>query len=549
MIVNGKTDSNSGGASVAASRLVSSLAPPIDASLRLPLLTLFGGAAFWLVTGSVLAMIASIKFHAPDFLAACPWLTYGRVQPAADDALLYGFCIPAGLGVALWLLAQLSQAPLRGALVPVFAAKLWHLGVLIGLIGILSGNSTGFAWLEFPRAGSVILFFAYLLLAMWAMMNFAARRERALHPSHWFLVAALFWFPWIYSTANLFLVAWPARGIVQAIIGWWFANNLIFIWLALVGIGVTFYFLPKFSGRPLQSYYLALFAFWTLVLFGTWCGIPPGAPVPAWMPVLSSVAATLTVVPVLAIAIIMWKTLRGPTSGCNITPTPLSANEVGGERREELASLFLNSNPLAPSPLSAQAGRGSRQQSQAAPPTNCEPKGGPFCFIRFGFASFVLSSLMFIATACPRISRVTEFTWFGPSQTQLQLYGFFAMTMFGAIYHLLPRVVGVGLPFPKLARLQFWLSMLGVLLFIVPLAIGGVEQGMKLNDPNISFLDATRATLVFFRFSTTGLLLILFGNLLFALNIFGMTFVWGKSLVKKAFAIVTAPLANAEVKS
>ena len=526
--------------------------PMIDASLRLPLLALFGGAAFWLVVSSVLAMIASIKFHAPDFLAACPWLIYGRVQPAADDALLYGFCIPAGLGVALWLVAQLGQAPLRGAIVPVVAAKLWHLGVLVGLIGILSGNSTGFAWLEFPRAGSVILFFAYLLLALWAMMNFAARRERALHPSHWFLVAALLWFPWTYSTANLFLVAWPVRGVVQGIIGWWFANNLIFLWLALVGVGTAFYFLPKFSGRPLQSYYLALFAFWTLILFGTWCGIPPGAPLPAWMPTLSSVAATLTVVPVLAIAIIMWKTLRGPTSGCNITPAPLSslsANEVGGEGRGEVASLSLNSNPLAPSPLPAQAGRGSRQQSQAAPPTNCEPKGGPFCFIRFGFASFVLSSLMFIAMACPRISRVTEFTWFGPAQTQLQLYCFFAMTMFGAIYHLLPRVVGVELPFPKLARLQFWLSMSGVLLFIVPLAIGGVEQGMKLNNPGIAFMDATNAMLPFLRTSTVGLLLILLGNLLFALIFFAMTFVWGKSLLKKAHAIVTAPLKNQEVKA
>ena len=37
--------------------------PKLDASLRVPLLALFGGAAFWLVAGSVLAMIASIKFH------------------------------------------------------------------------------------------------------------------------------------------------------------------------------------------------------------------------------------------------------------------------------------------------------------------------------------------------------------------------------------------------------------------------------------------------------------------------------------------------------
>ncbi len=520
MIASEKADNKFGGVSVPASRLVSSLAPPIDASLRVPLFALFGGAAFWLVAGSVLAMIASIKFHAPDFLANCPWLTYGRVQPAADDALLYGFCVPAGLGVALWLFAHLGQAPLRGAIVPVVAAKLWHLGVLIGLAGILSGHSTGFAWLEFPRAGSVILFFAYLLLALWTMMNFAARRERALFPSHWFLVAALFWFPWIYSTANLFLVAWPVRGVVQFAINSWFANNLLFVWLALVGIGTVFYFLPKFSGRPLQSYYFALFAFWTLVLFGTWCGIPPGAPLPAWMPALSSVAATLTVVPVLAIATIAWQTSR-------VAATP--------------PSLECGSDATVASSVPADS-LVRQDATKASHPPYGDEASPLLGFIRFGLASFLLSSLMLIATACPRISRVTEFTWFGPAQTQLQLYGFFAMTMFGAIYHLLPRVVGFEFPFPKLARVHFWISLLGVLLLVLPLAIGGVVQGLKLNHPDIGFMDTLKATLPFLRVSTIGLMLLLFGNLLFALNIFGLTFVWEKSLVKKAFAAVTVPL-------
>jgi cytochrome c oxidase cbb3-type subunit 1 len=466
--------------------------PKVDASLRVPLLALFGGAALWLVVGSVLALIASIKFHAPDFLAGCPVLTYGRVQPAADDALLYGFCLPAGLGVVLWLFAHLGQAPLRGAGVPVVAANLWHLGVLIGLASILGGDSTGFPWLEFPRAGSVILFFAYLLLALWAAMNFAARRERALFPSHWFLIASLFWFPWIYSTANLFLAGCPVRGVVQAIIGWWFANNLVFIWLALVGIGTAFYFLPKFAGRPLQSYYLALYAFWLLILFGTWCGIPPGAPVPAWLPTVSTYAALLTMVPVLVVGIILWQTV------------------CGGKK-------------------------------SAAP-------GGPYCFIRFGLASFLLSSLMLIAMACPDYSRVIGFTWFGPAQTQLQLYGFFAMTMFGAIYHLLSRVVGMEWPFPKLARLQFWISMIGVLLFVIPLAIGGLVQGAKLHQPAIAFLDATGAMLPYLRASTTGLLLILSGNLLFALNVLGLTFAWKMSLLKPALATVKAAFEPSEVK-
>src|SRR5450631_2576354 len=182
----------------------------IDASCRVPLLALFGGAALWLVVGLALSIIASLTFHAPQMFAGCPLLTYGHAQPAANDAILYGFCIPAALGVMLWIFARLSQAELVLPLVPIVAANIWHLGVLVGIVAILIGDSTGFMWLEFPRGSSVLLLAAFLL-------------------------TALLWFPWIYSTANLLLASGhPVRGVTQAVIGWWFADNLIFVWLALV---------------------------------------------------------------------------------------------------------------------------------------------------------------------------------------------------------------------------------------------------------------------------------------------------------------------------
>ena len=501
MTVNDKFDSEtpSGGASVPASRLVSSLAPPdeispteIDRSCCVPLLALLGGAALWLVVGSAFALLASIKFHAPNFLADCAWLTYGRLQPAADNALLYGFCLPAGLGVTLWLLARIGQTPLRGAIIPVFAANLWHLGVLVGLFGILIGDNTGFHWLEFLRGGSVPIFFAYLLLALWAMMIFAGRRERVLYPSQWFLIAALFWFPWIYSTANLFLVAWPVRGVTQAVIGWWLADNLLVVWTGLVGLGAAFYFLPKLTGRPLQTHYLALFAFWTFILFATWCGMPSGAPVPAWIPTLSAAATALLIVPLLVVEIVGWRTVWG-----------------------SVKSKWDN---------------------------------GPFCFIGSGVDFFFLSGLMLMAMACPKINPVTQFTWFGPAETQLRLYGFFAMTMFGAVYYILPRVVGIEFPFAKLARVHYWASLLGILLLVVPLAIGGVIQGVKLQNSNVAFADTTKAMLPYLRVSTTGLLLMFFGNLLFFVNVMGLTFLWKIALLKKFIAFVKSPLETVEVK-
>src|SRR5436190_10058141 len=84
----------------------------IDLSCRIPLLVLFGEAAFWLVFSALMALIASLKFHQPNFLANIPWLTYGRVRPVANDAFLYGFLIPSGVGVALWILARLGRTTL-----------------------------------------------------------------------------------------------------------------------------------------------------------------------------------------------------------------------------------------------------------------------------------------------------------------------------------------------------------------------------------------------------------------------------------------------------
>src|SRR5437868_12640874 len=81
----------------------------IDSSCRLPLFVMFVSAAVWLVIGSAFALISTIKFHDPNFLADCAWLSYGHTRPAYLNSALYGFCLQAGLGVALWIIARLGR--------------------------------------------------------------------------------------------------------------------------------------------------------------------------------------------------------------------------------------------------------------------------------------------------------------------------------------------------------------------------------------------------------------------------------------------------------
>src|ERR1051326_8752832 len=208
----------------------------IDFSCRVPLLVMFVSAAIWLIIASVLGLIASIKFHSPGFLANLAPLTYGRVRPAATDSMLYGFGLQAGLGVALWLLARLGRTTLAQRYFVTIGASLWNLGVTLGVLAVLNGDSSGFENLEMPLYAVLLVFIVYVLIGICGLITLHERRERPLFVSQWFVLTALFWFPWIYSTANLLLLHYPVRGVTQAVIAWWYAQNLAWVWLALVGL-------------------------------------------------------------------------------------------------------------------------------------------------------------------------------------------------------------------------------------------------------------------------------------------------------------------------
>jgi cytochrome c oxidase cbb3-type subunit 1 len=120
--------------------------------------------------------------------------------------------------------------------------------------------------------------------------------------------------------------------------------------------------------------------------------------------------------------------------------------------------------------------------------------------------------------------------------------------MFGAIYHIVPLVTGLEWPSIKFVRAHFWLATAGIVLFALPLAIGGVLQGLKLNDPQIAFIDVAKSTMMFLRISTTGEVLILFGHLLFLANLTGLSVRYYRIHFLPVYRDAVAPLKPAEVK-
>ncbi len=465
----------------------------IDESCRVPLFTLFVSAAVWAVIASVFGLIASIKFHDPNFLASCSWLTYGRVHPLATNALLYGFAMQAGLGVAIWIIARTSQAKVVQPWLISFGGQLWNLGLTVGAVGILAGDTTGFENLEMPRYAVVFLFLGYLLIAFFSLFTLHNRKEPVLNPSQWFLLAALFWFPWIYFTANYLLLSHtPVRGIVQAIVAWWYSGNLNLVWFGLVGLAVVFHFIQEFMNRELYNRQLVWFTFWTIILFASWSGIPHSAPAPAWIPALSTVGTVLTAVTVL--------------------------------------SVMMN--------ICATCGHGCSQKEN--PP--------PGKFIAFGTMAFAISWLMNVVSAIPGVSAYTNLTWFTVAQWQLNIFGFIGMAVFGAIYYIVPQVTGIEWPCLKSPRRHFWLAAIGIILIALPLAIGGLVEGVNWHNPQVSNVDVDKTALNFLRVSTIGELLILLGNLLLLGNLTVLSVRYYQKHFVPAYREATAELKPVEAK-
>ena len=65
----------------------------------------------------------------------------------------------------------------------------------------------------------------------------------------------------------------------------------------------------------------------------------------------------------------------------------------------------------------------------------------------------------------------------------LAVYGFFSMTMFGAIYYIVPRLSGCEWLSARLIRNHFWFSVYGISALIVCMLLGGLAQGSSINNP------------------------------------------------------------------
>jgi len=430
-----------------------------DASSRRTVLALYALAIVWLLIGTIFGDLASFKLHWPDLLTQQAWLTFGRVRTAHLHAVNYGWASLALIGTCLWLLPRLVHTELQGARFATFGATLWAIGVAIGAVAVLAGYNDGMEWLEAPRyMAGPFLVVGGGLLGLSMFRTAAARRAEHLYVSVWYILGAFIWFPMLYVVGK-----WPTlSGVESAAANWFFAHNVLGFWLTAMSVGLAYYFIPKVLGRPIYSYALSVVGFWSLAMFYSLNGMHHlvGGPLPTWMITTSIVASIFMFIPVVATGINLHMTVVGRFGALRYSPT--------------------------------------------------------LRFVVLGAVAYTAVSLQGSFTALREVNRITHFTHWTVAHSHVGGYAFVSFLAFGAIYYVVPRLVGHEWPSARLIRWHFGLVLAGITLYIASLTWAGVAQGLALLDPQLPFQVSVERTLPGLYGRSLGGVLLTLGHLVFA---------------------------------
>jgi len=434
----------------------------------------------WGIVGMLVGVIIASQLAWPALNFDLPWLTFSRLRPLHTNAVVFAFGGSALFATSYYIVQRTCHARLFAPALAAFTFWGWQLVIVLAAVTLPLGFSTAKEYAELEWPIDILITVVWVAYAIVFFGTIVKRKVKHIYVANWFLGA------FILTVAVLHLgnsAALPVSlmgmksysayaGVQDAMVQWWYGHNAVGFFLTAGFLGMMYYFMPKAANRPVYSYRLSVVHFWAIAFTYIWAG-PHHlhfTALPDWTQSLGMVMSLILLAP-------SW---GGMINGI------MTLSGAWDKLRTDPILKFL-----------------------------------VVAISFYGMSTFE-GPMMSIKT----VNALSHYTDWTVGHVHSGALGWVAMISIGSMYFMIPRLFGKTQMYSsRLIELHFWISTLGVVLYIAAMWISGVMQGLMWRATNTdgtltySFIESVTAMHPFYVTRAVGGLVFLSGMFLMAYNV------------------------------
>ena len=441
-------------------------------------------AILFLILGMAVGVfIAFNGFLFPDYFSG-EYVHFGRMRPVHVTTVALSWLLSVDIGLMLYFIPRLCGVSIWGPRLAIAGAALWWFALIIGGNSFPWGTNFGWEYAELPTwiywiPIKFILTIGWLILVFNLFMTIANRKFEKLYVSLWYSMGTLIWTSFTLLVGN-FAVNWVPEGISRVNTSWFYVHNLVGLIYTPMGIATAYYFLPKLANTPIYSHRLSMIGFWSIAFIYAWTGTHHmiHGPISQWLQTLSIIFSLWLFIPVWTVNHNLFATLQKDWSK------------------------YMKSVPIR--------------------------------FLMMGNLFYFITCVQGPLSALRNVNEITSKTDWIIGHAHISLYATFSFFAIAGVYYVVPAITKKPLWSNALSEWHFALNLWGSVLFIFSLWVGGFLQGLMWSNwadgtsyaefhdnlTRLPFLQTVADMRDWWILRAAGGAIILFGNILFAVNMF-----------------------------
>ncbi|MEM9422077.1 MAG: cytochrome-c oxidase, cbb3-type subunit I [Pseudomonadota bacterium] len=239
-------------------------------------------SAFWGVVGFLVGVVIAFQLAFPELLSweQHGWLNFGRLRPLHTSAVIFAFGGTVLITTSFYVVQRTTRARLWGGVAPWFVFWGYQLFIVIAATGYLMGITQSKEYAEpewYADLWLTVVWVAYLLVFLGTLWK---RKEPHIYVANWFYLGFIVTIALLHVVNNLAMPVsmFESRsyslfaGVQDALTQWWYGHNAVGFFLTAGFLAIMYYFIPKRAERPVYSYRLSIVHFWSLIFLYIWAG-------------------------------------------------------------------------------------------------------------------------------------------------------------------------------------------------------------------------------------------------------------------------------------